>query len=672
MTPVVAVLYGVLALLAVPLLTAAAMRWSAATRVVYGACVLICFVVLIVAVRQLLSTDGTPSSVRLPLGLPWIGAHFRIDALGAFFLAVVNLGGATASLFAIGYGEHEKSPGRVLPFYAAFLAGMNLVVMADDAFTYLLSWELMSLSSWALVMAHHHDPENRHAGYVYIVMASFGTLSLLLAFGLLAGGSGGYSFAEMRSAPTALSGLVLILAILGAGSKAGLVPLHVWLPLAHPAAPSHVSALMSGVMTKVAVYGFIRIVFDLAGPPTWWWSILIIPLAGITCVLGVLSALMQHDLKRLLAYHTVENIGIIFIGLGLALAFSAHNMPTAAAVAMTAALLHVLNHSIFKSLLFFGSGAVLTATGERDMEKLGGLIHTMPLTAFTFLVGCMAISALPPLNGFVSEWLVFQAILLSPDVPSWGIKLFVPAVGAMLALSAALAAACFVKAFGVSFLGRPRTTVASGAKEVDRWSLAAMFVFASLCLLIGIVPAPVIDALAPAVNMLVAARMPMQSAEPWLSIVPIAESRSSYNGLLVFVFITIATLAAIEIIHRFASRAVRRGAAWDCGFPDPSPATQYTAGGFAQPIRRVFSALFDASEQVVMPAPGDIGAARLTITLRDLAWDTLYAPIGNVVWFIADRLSQLQFLTIRKYLSLVFALLVILLFFLTLVMLVWS
>src|SRR3989440_2809798 len=269
----------------------------------------------------------------------------------------------------------------------------------------------MSLSSWALVMAHHHDPENRHAGYVYIVMASFGTLSLLLAFGLLAGGSGSYSFAEMRSAPTALSGLVLILAILGAGSKAGLVPLHVWLPLAHPAAPSHVSALMSGVMTKVAVYGFIRIVFDLIGTPPWWTSIIVLAVAGPTTLLGVLYALMQHDLKRLLAYHMVENIGIIYIGLGLAIAFQQNGIAWAAALALTAALFHVLNHSLFKSLLFFGAGAVLSATGERDMEHLGGLVHRMPLTSFAFLVGCVAISALPPLNGFVSEWLTFQAIL---------------------------------------------------------------------------------------------------------------------------------------------------------------------------------------------------------------------------------------------------------------------
>jgi hydrogenase-4 component B len=248
----------------------------------------------------------------------------------------------------------------------------------------------------------------------------------------------------------------------------------------------------------------------------------------------------------------------------------------------------------------------------------------------------------------------------------------VPAVGAMLALSAALAAACFVKAFGVTFLGRPRTTMAANAQEVDRWSLAAMAIFASLCLLTGIIPGLVIDALAPVVNALVAERMPVQAADPWLSIVPIAESRSSYNGLLVFAFITASTLAAVEIIHRFASRAVRRGPAWDCGFPDPSPATQYTAGGFAQPIRRVFGeVVFLARERVDIPPPGDLRAAGLTVTLRDLVWDVIYAPVGGAIWFAADNLSHLQFLTIRKYLSLVFALLVFLLFFLMLVMLVW-
>jgi formate hydrogenlyase subunit 3/multisubunit Na+/H+ antiporter MnhD subunit len=668
---VIAALSSVAAFLGISVLAVLVVQSSAATRLIYGLCLAVSLAVLGLALNFLLG-DGA-SSLRLPLGLPWVGANFRIDSLSAFFLAVSSLGGAGASLYAIGYGEHEETPGRVLPFYPAFLATMNLVVLADDAFTFLVAWESMSLFSWMLVIAHHRDPENRRAGYIYIVMASFGTLGLLLAFGLLAGPTGSYAFDEMRGATTPLSGLVLLLVILGAGSKAGLVPLHVWLPLAHPAAPSHVSALMSGVMTKVAVYGFIRIVFDLNGSPVWWWSILVIALAGLTCVLGVLSALMQHDLKRLLAYHTVENIGIIFIGLGLALAFAAYDRPALAALALTAALFHVLNHSIFKSLLFFGAGAVLTATGERDMEHLGGLIHRMPLTAFAFLTGCVAISALPPLNGFVSEWLTFQAILLSPILPSWGLKLIVPAVGAMLALSAALAAACFVKAFGVTFLGRPRTEPAQRAHEADPASLAAMLGLALLCLGAGILPGFVIDGLAPVTQDLVGGRMPVQSTIAWLSIVPIGESRSSYNGLLVFAFIVISALLAAEVIHRFASRAVRRGPAWDCGYPDASSATEYTADSFAQPIRRVFGEVaFLAREQVDMPPPGDARPARLTVTLRDLVWDSIYGPIAESTSYAASRLNYLQLLTIRQYLSGVFVALVGLLMVLAFVMLVWT
>jgi len=658
-------------LLGVAILAIGLGRSRRATAVIYSTNLAICAVALFASTYALIGPKADASTVTLPIGLPWLGAHFRLDALASFFLIVVNLGGAAASLYGLGYGHHEEAPQRVLPLFPAFLAGMILVVLADDAFTFLVSWEFMSLASWALVMAHHREADNAKAGYIYLVMASFGTLALLLAFGLLAGPAGDYGFAAIRAAqhtPDAAA-LVLILMLLGAGSKAGLVPLHVWLPLAHPAAPSHVSALMSGVMTKVAIYGFIRIVFDLGGPPAWWWSIVIIPLAGITCVLGVLSALMQHDLKRLLAYHTVENIGIIFIGLGLALAFSTYDMRAAAALAMTAALFHVLNHSIFKSLLFFGSGAVLTATGERDMEKLGGLIHGMPLTAFTFLVGCMAISALPPLNGFVSEWLIFQAILLSPDVPSWGIKLIVPAVGAMLALAAALAAACFVKAYGVTFLGRPRSGAAETAHEVDRCSLAAMFILATLCLLAGILPGLVIDALAPITTEILDGRMPIQANEAWLSIVPIAQGRSSYNGLLVMVFIVISASLAVYFIHRFASRALRRGPAWGCGFSDPTPLAQYSSGSFAQPIRRVFGALvFRARDHVEMPPPGDIRPARLRIELHDLIWEGMYAPIAHAVSLSSDRLNRLQFLTIRQYLSLVFVTLVTLL----LVLAIWS
>jgi hydrogenase-4 component B len=640
------------------------------TPVIYGVTLVVSALGLINSLRFLLGDPSTTDLV-LPIGLPWLGAHFRLDPLASFFLVVVNIGGATASLYGFGYGHHEPTPARVLPFFPAFLAGMSLVVLADDAFSFLLCWEFMSLASWALVMAHHREAGNTRAGYIYLLMASFGTLALLLAFGLLAGPSGDYAFSAIRATqhtPYAAA-LVLILMLIGAGSKAGLVPLHVWLPLAHPAAPSHVSALMSGVMTKVAIYGFVRVVFDLLGPPTWSASAVILFLGSVTAVMGILYAMMEKDLKRLLAYSTIENVGVIFVGLGLALAFQANGLRLAAALAFTAALFHVLNHSLFKSLLFFGAGAVLTATGERDMDRLGALIHRMPYTSVAVLVGCVAISALPPFNGFVSEWLMFQAVLQSPDIPQWALKILVPAAGAMLALAAALAAACFVKVFGVSFLGRPRSVVAERADEVDRFSLGAMFVLVALCLCGGILPGLVIDALSPVATEVLGGRMPIQANEAWLSIVPIAESRSSYNGLLVMVFITISASLAVFFIHRFASHALRRGPAWGCGFTDPAPAAQYSAGSFAQPIRRVFGTMaFNAKDQVDMPPPGDTRPARLRIELHDLIWETMYAPIAGAVSRSSERLNRLQFLTIRQYLSLVFVTLIVLL----LVLAIWS
>lgn len=643
---------------------------KAATAITYGATLIVSTIALIGAIGGLIGGTAA-SSLVLPIGLPWLGAHFRLDALSAFFLVVVNLGGAAASLYGLGYGQHEYAPHRVLPFFPAFLAGMNLVVLADDAFSYLLCWEFMSLASWALVMAHHREAGNAKAGYVYLLMASFGTLALLLAFGLLSGATGDYGFAAIRAGVHTpyVSMLVLILMLLGAGSKAGLVPLHVWLPLAHPAAPSHVSALMSGVMTKVAIYGFIRVVFDLLGPPAWSASVLVLFLGGITAVMGILYALMEKDLKRLLAYSTIENVGIIFVSLGLALAFQANGQKLPAALAFTAALFHVLNHSFFKSLLFFGAGAVLVATGERDMDKLGGLIHRMPLTSFVFLVGSVAISALPPFNGFVSEWLIFQAVLQSPNLPQWGLKIMVPAIGALLAFAAALAAACFVKAFGITFLSRPRSAAAESAIEVDRFSLAAMMILAVLCLVAGVFPGLVMDALAPVTAQILDSRLAVQADLPWLSIVPIAERQGSYNGLLVLLFIAVSATASVVAIHRLSSHAIRRGPAWGCGFSDSAPAAQYSADSFAQPIRRVFGTLlFRAREHVEMPPPGSVAPARFSVEVHDLVWEGIYGRIAGAVGFSAIWLDRMQLLTIRGYLSLVFATLVTLL----LVLAIWS
>jgi len=642
---------------------------AVASTATYSASGILSGIVALTGLAALFS--GETSTEILPVGLPWLGAHFRLDGLSAFFLFVVGFGGALSSLYAIGYGRHEAEPGRVLPFYPAFLGAMMLVILADDAFSFVISWEVMSLLSWGLVLSRHREADSRHAGYVYLLMAGFGTLSLLLAFGLLSGGDGGYAFDAIRKFERSpeIAAAVLALVLVGAGSKAGLVPLHVWLPLAHPAAPSHVSALMSGVMTKVAIYGFVRIVFDLLGTPAWWAGLAVLVLGGITAALGVLYALMQNDLKRLLAYSTVENVGIVFIGLGLALAFQANGKTAGAALALTAALMHVFNHSLFKSLLFFGAGAVLTATGERDMDRLGGLIHTMPKTSFAFLVGAAAISALPPLNGFASEWLTFQAILISPDLPQWGLKFSIPTVGALLALAAALAAACFVRAYGITFLGRPRSDAAAKSAEVDRFAVAAMLATAACCVLAGIFPGWIIDSLSPITTGLLGGRMPAQSEVSWLTIVPIAESRSSYNGLLVFVFIGVSALLAAGFIHRLASRAVRRSDPWDCGFPNADPLAQYSAGSFAQPIRRVFGTLvFAARETVDMPRPGETRPARFEATVHDRIWDWIYAPLAAGIWRASGRMNALQFLTIRRYLALVLVTLVALLTVLTL----WS
>lgn len=630
---------------------------------IYTSASVLCVLIAAVGAAHLVARIGD-SGLTLPLGLPWIGAHFQFDALTAFFLVILGIGGAVVSLYAIGYGRHEHDPLRVLAFYPSFLGAMTLVLLAADAFTFLLSWEVMSLLSWALVLTHHQETNTRTAGYVYLVMAGFGTMALLLAFGLLAGSDGHYAFDTMRGAirSPALAAVILGLILLGAGSKAGLVPLHVWLPLAHPAAPSHVSALMSAVMTKVAIYGFIRVVFDLLGPSAWWASPVVILMGALTAVFGILLAMIERDLKRALAYSTIENIGVIFASLGLAMAFRANGLTAAAALAFTAALFHVFNHMVFKSLLFMGAGSVLNATGTRDLDQLGGLIHRMPITSFLVLVGAVAISALPPLNGFASEWLMFQAVLMSPAIPQDALQLMIPAAGGLLALAAALAAAAFVRIFGVGFLGRARSPAAQTAVDVDLFSLLAMGAMAVLCVLAGVMPGMVIDAISPVAKAVLGGQLPLQTHEAWFKIVPIAEGRSSYSGMLVLLFIAVSASGAAWAVHRFASHRLRRAPAWDCGFSDPTPDTQYSAGGFAQPLRRVLGTnILGAREMVVMPAPGDPSPARLTVTVDDPIWHNIYNPVGAVVIYVATAMNGLQFLTIRRYLSLVFLLLIALL-----------
>ena len=601
----------------------------------------------------------------LPIGLPMIGLHLRLDPLSAFFGVVINGGVLAASVYGMGLDRAKDLTPRVEPLFPLFAAAMNLVLIADDAYAFLFSWELMSLTSWALVVARHTSLENRRAGHLYLVMAAIGTMALLFAFGGLAGPAGGYAFDTIRTHAPApmIAVLVLAAALVGCGSKGGLIPLHAWLPLAHPAAPSHVSALMSGVMTKVAIYGFVRIAFDLLGPPAWWWSLPPIVLGAITAVLGLLYAVFDRDLKRVLAYSTIENVGVIFVALGLALAFYANGQPAAAAVAMAAALMHVLNHSWFKSLLFLGAGAILHATGRRDLEAMGGLVHRMPRTAAFFLVGALSISALPPLNGFVSEWLLFQSVIAAPALPQSVLNFAAPAIGAMLALAAALAAACFVRVYGVAFLSRPRSLEAARAHEVPLVQQIAMGGLALLCILGGLLGALLTEALTPVLKGLVGSGLPNVGTGPTpFSLIAFDATRSNYDAVVIALFVAIASGVTLLVVHRLSDRRTRRGPAWDCGFPDPSPAIQYTASSFSQPLRRVYGAVvFSARETVVMPPPGDLRPARFSVALIDYVWTTLYVAPWRALLRLSEHLNALQFLTIRRYLVLMFAALVILL-----------
>ncbi len=597
--------------------------------------------------------DPTPWSLVLPMGLPWLHWHLRLDTLGGVLFLLIGLVTLAVALYGPGYVrefEHGRSrPEALALFGGLFLAGMLLVVLADDAFAFMVAWELMSLSSYFLVTYRHDQAANRRAGFLYLLMAHIGGLSILLGFAVLAAFAGGFDFAAMRAAevPLAWRTIAFSLAFLGFGMKAGLVPLHAWLPEAHPVAPSHVSALMSGVMLKVAVYGFVRMTFDLVGGVHWGWGVAVLITGSVSALLGVLYALMQHDLKRLLAYHSVENIGIVFIGLGLALVFFGTGHPVLGALGLVAALYHTLNHALFKALLFLGAGAVLHATHERDMEHMGGLLKAMPWTGGFFLVGCIAIAALPPFNGFVSEWLTFQAALQAWVLDSGVLRVLLPVSAAMLALTGALAAACFVKVYGVAFLGLPRGRHVRKAREVGLGMRLGQGLLALACLAFGILPTVVAGLLAGVPRQLMGTGLPEAGAQGWLWLTPISPATASYAAPLVVLGLALAWAIAALWLRRGEVREVSRCEPWDCGFSRPGPGMQYTATAFAQPIRRVFGMLFQIDEGM----RGEQGRQRFHLQVGDRFWGWLYLPVERLVNAAARRVTFLQAGRLRAYLG---------------------
>jgi len=617
------------------------------------------------AVIAFMALASSPQERVLPFGLPDLPFHLRLDALSAFFLLLLGAASAAVSVYSAGYfrASDGTPPGQVCFQYHVFIAAMAGVLIADDAYVFMVAWESMALASYFLVTTEHRVPEIRRAGFLYLLIAHVGAIAILLCFGVLQGFVGDYTFAGMREQHLAGAwpSVAFFLALLGFGAKAGLLPLHVWLPEAHPAAPSPVSALMSAVMLKTAIYGLLRVVFDLLQIQIWWWGVVALAIGLVTALFGVVFAAVQTDMKRLLAYSSIENIGIITAGIGIALLFHAYDKPLLAAIAMVAVLYHCLNHALFKSLLFLATGSVLHATRERSLGKLGGLIHRMPWVAWLALVGTLAIAGLPPLNGFVSEWLLLQAFLYTPTLPQSFVNMLVPVATAALVLAVALAAYVMVKFYGIVFLGRPRENALAHAKDAGRFERAGLSALALACVLLGIFPVTVIEHLEPVTRMLVHSNVLQPGGgSSWLLLAPVNADRSSYSPLIVLVVIVAVVLLTIQLVHRFYHGRVRRAPPWDCGFPAQTPRMQDTAEGFGQPIRTVFEPFFRMQRH--LPTPFD-AKPYYAVKAEDPLWYRLYLPVARGADFLGRLAGRVQQGRISVYLMYSFFTLLALLFF---------
>ncbi len=631
---------------------------------------------------------GSVAPVALPGLFPFARLSVALDGLSAFFLLVVSFVAVAAAIYGPAYVRtHAHETGRGTGAASAgvhvfalnvFVGCMALLPCAADALTFLFMWEGMTLASYVLVVSDTHAGENAHAGLLYIVMAHIGTALLLFVFLSLTEHAGGFDFAALRAAAHELPGSwrsgLFFLALAGFVAKAGVVPLHVWLPYAHPAAPSHVSALMSGVMLKVAIYGMLRFGFDLLAPASgplpesWGWTVL--TLGTISAVIGVLYALQQHDLKRLLAFSSVENVGIILMGAGFAMLLARRGEGAAplATLALAAALLHTLNHAAFKGLLFLAAGSVLSRTGVRNMEELGGLARRMPSTAWLFLVGAVAISALPPLNGFVSEWMTFQALVLGGAQLGGASGLAAVFAASMLALTGGLAAACFVKAFGVTFLGRPRSGHAEGASEAPRSMLAGMLFIAAACVVLGVAPGwamalldrPTADLLGtPGAGDVVTTHGPLVLS----SGAPAGASISVTATAVLF-----AAFAILVAVVRAWPRAAkpRLAPTWTCGMT-PTSRFDYTATAFAKSLRLIFAMLYRPRRTIGREDAGSPYVPRRIHyqgEVVDLAETTLYTRLQRAVNATSQAIRARSTGRIHGYIGFVLVtLLVVLLLF---------
>jgi hydrogenase-4 component B len=618
-----------------------------------------------------LRTGGFAEGVLFRHAASGIEFGYQLTPLGAWFLLVLGIIAIPVTIYSVGYFQHAIVPRRTATVGVAFnalLGAVELVFAAADVLTFLFAWELMTLTTAILVATEHQERASRRAAYLYLVMSHVGTACLVAGFFILTAAADTPSLSVIFAGDLVdgpLRHVLFALFFVGFGVKAGIVPLHVWLPEAHPAAPSSVSALMSAVLITAGIYGLVRVCAFGLGTPHPYWALVSLLLGTLSAVLGVLYALTQTDIKRLLAYSTIENTGIIVLGLGAAMMALAYGRGELAAVAVAASLAHVLNHATFKSLLFLAAGNLVAATGTRRIEELGGLLRRMPWTGLFFLVGAMSISGLPLLNGFVSEWLTFQALLFGFASTPGLVRLNFPLAGAMLALSTALAAACFVRAFGIGFLAHPRTRAAGEAHEASAIMLVPLAFLASLCLWLGLFTGGVLAAIGGVAGSLPGIRLQTSLARSPVTIV---------SGLASFDYVAPALLglafaAALAIATLVSARnrtPQRRAPTWGCG-GELTASTEYTATAFSKPVVMIFRAIYRPTREV--EALADVSPyfpreVRYRATIEPTFERYVYQPLVRGVLRIAAGMKGVQAGSLHAYLAYVLVLAVILLIWL--------
>lgn len=597
---------------------------------------------------------GSREAVRVPWSLPLGEIHLALDPLASFFLLCVFVVSGLSALYGWGYMKHYLGHRPVAGAAACFnllIFSMALLVIARDGVLFLIAWELMSIASFFLVTFEDEQEVVRRAGMTYLIASHLGAACLFVLFVILSGGSGSFDFDRFVSAgaPAGMAGAAFLLATIGFGTKAGFWPVHVWLPDAHPAAPSHVSALMSGVMIKMGIYGLLRTLTFL-GPPEAWWGTLLVILGAITGIGGVLHALAQHQLKRLLAYSSIENMGIIAIGIGLGVLGQSRGAPAVAFLGYAGALLHVLNHGLFKGLLFQGAGAVIQATGARDLDSLGGLSRRMPVTASAFLLGSAALCGLPPLNGFVSEWILYLAAFTGASTlpPPWAISAVV-AVPA-LALIGGLAVACFAKLFGVVFLGTARTGATSRASEASPRMLAPLFLAAAASVAIGVWPQGVVRLVAPAVGSILSAPPSVEALGPLTAITRIAA-----------VLAAVVAFVSLVRVLLLRGREIRAGATWACGYVAVTPRMQYTGASFSQPLLAPFGGVLDVRVTRREPEGYFPHDSAFEVHTGDPAGERLLLPAMRHLLGVFSRIRIIQQGRVQLYLAYILVTLIVLL-----------